>query len=103
MKITRVRSVHVRPPIPTPIGVGSWVNTGREFVLLWVETDEGITGTGFTYGGYSPGQSKILCDVVDNLLAPLVIGEDPGEPNISGKRCTGSNSCSAAEAPGYGL
>jgi len=77
MKITQVRSVHVRPPIPTPIGVGSWVNTGREFVLLWVDTDEGITGAGFTYGGYSPGQAKILSDILNDLLAPLVIGEDP--------------------------
>ena len=77
MKITQVRSVQVRPPLREPIGVGSWVNTGREFVLVWVDTDEGVTGLGVTYGGYFPGQSETLSRIIRDLLAPLVIGEDP--------------------------
>jgi D-arabinonate dehydratase len=77
MTITEIRAVAVKPPLRQPIGVGSWVNTGREFVLVWVETDDGITGLGVTYGGYFSGQSHTLCQIVIDQLAPLVVGEDP--------------------------
>jgi len=64
-------------PLPKPLGVGSWWNQRREFVLVRVEAGDGATGLGFTYGGFMPGQGRMAEVIVDELVRPLILGEDP--------------------------
>jgi L-alanine-DL-glutamate epimerase-like enolase superfamily enzyme len=78
-KIINVRTSRVAVPIAKPLGVGSWWNKIREFILVWIETDHGPTGVGFCYGGFVPNQGRLIEVCVDELLRPLLIGEDPEE------------------------
>jgi D-arabinonate dehydratase len=77
MRITDIRCTRVALPLPKPLGVGSWWNQCREFILAWVETDAGIVGNGFCYGGFMPGQGKMHEVIMKELIRPILIGEDP--------------------------
>ncbi|MBO0347041.1 mandelate racemase/muconate lactonizing enzyme family protein [Roseibium sp. CAU 1637] len=46
-----------------------------EILVLTVSTDEGLTGIGFTSA--PKGMGEIFLNLVRNILAPVVIGEDP--------------------------
>lgn len=76
MKITEVRAVPLAIPLragdpPSPWAAG----TGKQ-LLVRVATDEGLTGWGecFAYGA-----PLAVANVVDEALAPLLVGGDPGE------------------------
>jgi len=74
-KITDVRASLVRVPLDIPTSFSTRRVLAREFVLVRVEADDGLTGIGFTYGGSSGG--SITTEAVRALLRPLLIGEDP--------------------------
>lgn len=57
MKITRVESFVL----------------AKQYILVRVKTDEGITG----YGECSPMNAPVIKSMVDNALRPLIIGADP--------------------------
>src|SRR5262245_57493203 len=76
MIITDIRIARVQMPLAKPLGVGTWWNSMREFVLVWVEADGGLEGVGFTYGGYFAGQGRLIEVAIDEYLRPLLIGED---------------------------
>jgi L-alanine-DL-glutamate epimerase-like enolase superfamily enzyme len=59
MKITRVDSIVLLD----------------QFHLVRVETDEGVTGV----GEVSPMNARVTHSIVENALAPLIVGEDPGD------------------------
>ena len=76
MKITDVRAIplaiplrEAKPPSPWAAGIGKQI-------LVRVVTDDGLTGWGecFAYGA-----PAAVCAVVDDALAPLLVGEDPGQ------------------------
>ena len=76
MKITEVRAVPLAIPLragdpPSPWAAG----TGKQ-LLVRVATDESLTGWGecFAYGA-----PLAVANVVDEALAPLLVGRDPGE------------------------
>jgi D-arabinonate dehydratase len=77
MRITQVRCTRVAMPLEKPLGVGSWWTFVREFVLVWVETGAGVVGHGFTYGGASPNAGRVAEVAIQDLIAPILIGEDP--------------------------
>jgi len=77
MKITDVSFARVAMPLEKPLGVGGWWNRVREFVLVWVETDDGLTGIGVTQGGYFSGQGRLVDVALEEYLKPLLLGEDP--------------------------
>ena len=74
MKIVEVRAVPLAIPLREMTPPSSWAaGIGRQ-VLVRVATDSGLVGWGecFAYGVQSA-----VCAIVDEALAPLVVGQDP--------------------------
>lgn len=71
MKITGVRTATVSIPLREPTRISTRLILGREFVLCWIDTDEGVTGLGYTYGG------RLIQAAIDFNLAGLLVGQDP--------------------------
>lgn len=76
MKITDVRSVLVRIPLERPVRIATRDLLAREFVLTFVETEDGQRGTGYTYAGTVGG--TMVRAAVDDVLKPLLRGGDAG-------------------------
>src|SRR5712692_3751214 len=75
MKITSVRSATVAIPVQRPTAISTRVLAVREFVLVWIGTDAGVEGLGYTYAGTVGGRVVQTC--VDTVLKDVVLGEDP--------------------------
>ena len=75
MKITAVRTAALTVPIARPTKIATRILGGRDYVLTWVESDEGVSGLGYTYAGTLGGRIVQTC--IDQALAPLLVGEDP--------------------------
>jgi L-alanine-DL-glutamate epimerase-like enolase superfamily enzyme len=75
MKITSVRTAAVTVPIERPTRIATRVLGGRDYVLVWVDTDEGLSGVGYTYAGTLGGRVVQAC--IEDGLAPVLLGEDP--------------------------
>jgi L-alanine-DL-glutamate epimerase-like enolase superfamily enzyme len=75
MKIKSVRSQVVRLPLDEPLAGGPpYFRSHNQFVILRVETEDGIEGIGATFFGGA--LSATLKHAVDQL-GELIIGEDP--------------------------
>jgi D-arabinonate dehydratase len=77
MKITDVQSSVISIPLEQPTAFATTLVTAREYVLAWVETDEGVRGLGFTVGGRYPGEGHLIHTAIQHNLKRLVVGEDP--------------------------
>jgi L-alanine-DL-glutamate epimerase-like enolase superfamily enzyme len=78
-KIRSVRSRLVRVPLPAPV---AWSNVRldhREYVLVFIETVNGAVGSGFTVGSRFAGGGKIIKDVIDEVLAPVLLDRNSAE------------------------
>ena len=75
MKITAVRTAAVSVPIERPTKIATRVLGARDYVLAWIDTDEGVTGVGYTYAGTLGGRIVQAC--IDDALAGLLVGDDP--------------------------
>jgi L-alanine-DL-glutamate epimerase-like enolase superfamily enzyme len=76
VKITDVRAVPLTIPLAPTKPPSPWApGVGRQ-VLVRVATDEGRVGWGecFAYGA-----TLAVCTVVEDALAPLLVGQDPGQ------------------------
>jgi D-arabinonate dehydratase len=73
--IRKVHSAVVAVPLREPAAFATTVVTAREYVLVIVETDEGV-GTGVTVGGRVAGDGHVIRSAVEHL-APMVVGENP--------------------------
>jgi len=76
MKITEVRAVPLTVPVAPMTPPSSWeAGIGRQ-VLVRITTDDGLIGWGecFAYGA-----TLAVSSVVDDALAPLVVGQDPAQ------------------------
>jgi L-alanine-DL-glutamate epimerase-like enolase superfamily enzyme len=74
VKVTEVRAVPLAVPLAAGQPPSPWApGIGRQ-ILVRVATDTGLVGWGecFAYGA-----TLAVCHVVDEALAPLVVGEDP--------------------------
>ena len=72
MKITEVRAVTCDIPLARPIIMGELRYDSRDYVVVEVRTDEGLTGVGYGMGRYAP-----VAAIVERNLAPLLVGQDP--------------------------
>jgi L-alanine-DL-glutamate epimerase-like enolase superfamily enzyme len=74
MKITRVYGVPLSDPVPEERQHRSDLGTKvkSDSVLVFVETDEGLTGL-----GASLGNPPTVCSIIEHELAPTLVGEDP--------------------------
>jgi L-alanine-DL-glutamate epimerase-like enolase superfamily enzyme len=84
MKITAARAGHYRVPRevfwPLPIDSGVHDLATWEFLICEIDTDAGVTGTGFTYTvGY--GGSAILAALNDEVI-PHLIGRDVRDVDV---------------------
>lgn len=80
MKITAIRTIVVYGKWIRPYGTVSRTALGAHTVsehgLVFVETDDGITGIGEIASVFSR-KGRALCRDVDDILAPTLIGHDP--------------------------
>jgi len=74
VKITRVQAIALAIPLRPLDPPSSWSAGTRKQIVVRVHTDEGLTGTGeaFAYGAPSA-----VCAVIEESLAPLLVGQDP--------------------------
>jgi L-alanine-DL-glutamate epimerase-like enolase superfamily enzyme len=75
MKITEIRSSIVRIPVEKPTAISTRRLSAREYVLVWIHTDSGLTGVGYTYAGTVAGQA--VHSLVLTALTPLLVDQDP--------------------------
>lgn len=86
MRITGVRSVTCEIALPRPIVMGELRFDTREYVVVLIETDEGIAGLGFGMTRGAP-----VGAIVERNLAPLLIGRDPFLTEAIGTTLTDRN------------
>jgi L-alanine-DL-glutamate epimerase-like enolase superfamily enzyme len=75
---TRIASVTARGvsvPLDNPTSFSTRLVTARNYALVRVRSEDGIEGIGFCYAGSAGG--KVVMTAVRELLAPLLVGEDP--------------------------
>lgn len=81
MKITRIETIPVRVPIRPEFQIQSALGCHHEspFVILRVETNEGVTGLGEVSCTpvWSGEDAKTAVHVIESFLAPALIGRDP--------------------------
>lgn len=71
MRITAVEPILLSIPLRRPVWIAGRAIPGREYTVVRIHTDEGLTGVGFVLGG------KLVHQAVEGYLAPLLVGEDP--------------------------
>ncbi len=77
MRVKEVRVVHaVRPRAANPIRDALQTLTGGGSVTVEVETEDGLVGTGSSSFGRIDGAPRTLAVLVEEELAPKVVGED---------------------------
>ena len=74
MKIREVRAIPLAIPMREGSPRSSWTAGTSKQVLVRITTDEGLVGWG---EGFAYGAPLAVANVVDEALAPLLVGEDP--------------------------
>ncbi|MEZ5365586.1 MAG: mandelate racemase/muconate lactonizing enzyme family protein [Bryobacterales bacterium] len=72
MRISEVRTHHLRAELEEPFRFSQFTYTAREAMLVEVRTDEGITGWGEAYG-----PAVLSSAAVEKFFAPMLLGRDP--------------------------
>ncbi|HEX2438309.1 MAG TPA: mandelate racemase/muconate lactonizing enzyme family protein [Methylomirabilota bacterium] len=76
MKITEVRAVPLTVPVAPMTPPSSWeAGIGRQ-LLVRITTDEGLVGWGESF---AYGVTPAVASIIDESLAPLVVGADPAQ------------------------
>ncbi len=74
MKVTRIEAIPLLAPLDRPFRTGVATFTAFYTALVRVETDDGVVGYGECLARYQP---RAWSDLVNDVLAPLVVGADP--------------------------
>ena len=74
MQVTEVEAFPVSIPLEEPVSFSTKTITERDHAIVYVRTDEGHEGLGYTLGY---GGAGVIADAVTDMLAPIVEGEDP--------------------------
>lgn len=78
MAITEVSARAVRVPVRTKTRMSTRELAQRDYLLVHVREDESdLVGLGYAYVGTSGG--LLSADAVTGLMAPLLVGADPGD------------------------
>src|SRR5690606_36661199 len=75
-RIVRVRAVTILHELAVPIVFGTWIMRHREFFLVRVDAESGLSG--FAYGLTRDGP---LAAIVHRTIAPQLIGEPYDDPD----------------------
>src|SRR3954452_13359878 len=73
-KVQEVRAHYLRAELDEPFGWSVYTTPVRQAVLVEARTDDGIVGWGESGSGTLPRAGAVF---VQDVLAPLVVGEDP--------------------------
>ena len=82
MTIDRISEIETRTavvPLPKPVAWSNVRVSAREFLFVWIRTESGAEGMGFTVGSRFPGGARVIQAVVDHVLKPVLAGRDPDE------------------------
>lgn len=82
MKIRRVEAVPVAVPFShggPPVNFGGPMWRALAHVLVRVDTDEGVTGYGESYGFAGARATKVF---IDQVVAPLLVGREAEDPSV---------------------
>jgi len=74
-KISAVEACTVCVPLDRPTSFATRDVAVRDYGLVRVRTDDGITGIGFCYAGSAAG--GLVARAVRDLFAPMLVGESP--------------------------
>lgn len=74
MEIAEVESFAVSIPLAEPVAFATRVVEERDHAVVYVRTDDGTEGVGYSLGY---GGAGLIADAVSDLLAPMLVGEDP--------------------------
>ena len=76
MKITEVRAIPLAIPLRQTTPPSTWAAGAAKQILVRITTDDGLIGWGesFAYGA-----TLAVCGVIDDALAPIVLGQDPSQ------------------------
>src|SRR5688572_20477080 len=78
MKVTRIETaLRLREPSPDPIRDALQALPGSGTVEVLLHTDDGLTGRGDAGFGRIAGGPRAVQVIVEEVLAPLVVGRDP--------------------------
>lgn len=75
MKIIDFESGLYRVPLTENWGSSNYAFSSLEFVVVWLKTDTGRTGTGWTFSTGNGGSA--FKNLIDHYLVAKVMGEDP--------------------------
>ena len=76
MRITQIRVWATNVPLHRPVGISTKTVDSRDHTIVQIDTDEGISGLGYTWGYRSSG---VTAECIIQLLSPILLGEDPRE------------------------
>lgn len=74
MEVESVESFPISIPLEAPVSFATRTVEARDHAITVVRTTDGLEGVGYTLGY---GGSALVADAVTDLLAPVVVGEDP--------------------------
>ena len=74
MEITEVEAFPVSIPLDSPVSFSTRTLEERDHAIVYVRTDEGYEGLGYSLGY---GGAGLVADAVTDLLEPMLVGEDP--------------------------
>jgi L-alanine-DL-glutamate epimerase-like enolase superfamily enzyme len=73
-------------PLPTPLLVGQATVTRRHYDLVRIRTAAGLEGVAYAFGRGLP-----VTRIVEDALAPLLIGADPSKPELIRRHLSASH------------
>jgi L-alanine-DL-glutamate epimerase-like enolase superfamily enzyme len=80
MRIIKIECIPVTSKFSQPFPMGGGVELGSASVILKLHTDEGIIGiadSGGTSAWYRGESQDSMMSVINNIFAPILLGEDP--------------------------
>ncbi|MEM2029299.1 MAG: mandelate racemase/muconate lactonizing enzyme family protein [Candidatus Bathyarchaeia archaeon] len=80
MKITEIRFIPLKCKLPKPVKFSLGVLTHRNFALVKVETDAGISGWGEAFVNFPSWAIYERKATIEHGLKPILIGENPLDP-----------------------
>lgn len=86
--MTTIRSVRARAleiPIDTPTRMSTRALGSRHYLVIELEDSDGATAFGYSYAGTSGG--RVAKAIVEDMLAPVVVGGDSSDIYGNYERC----------------
>ncbi|WP_188894580.1 mandelate racemase/muconate lactonizing enzyme family protein [Microlunatus endophyticus] len=77
MKITTIEVSSSATPKKHPVRDALQLLDYDGLTTVTIHTDEGVSGSSRTYFGRMPSSPAVLAKIIDEQLAPVIIGEDP--------------------------